>query len=446
MKSKKQDPQSSIFAIPLDKLVPEDHVLRILADLIDWSGIEEQWDSIFESKNGGPGTGRPATRPRLVASIMLLQDLYGFSDKKMLTFWSDLPAFQYFSGEINFIPKEPFDASTLVKWRKRVAKKGANELLKLTLEVALTAGAIKESSLKKVIVDTTVMEKNIAHPKECELREKGRETIVRTGRNIGLNITHTHAREGHKLLLSSQRIRPKDKQKKEKNEKIKNAQDVLLDKLIRDVKNKLEKTEEVENSEKLQEAIHTVERLCFPDRCKNEKRPFSIHEPDVRFIKKGEGYQNLYLGNKVSIATTHKEGFVVEIETLEGNPHDGHTLSDAIKRTFQNTKVKVLEAVVDRGYVGHGVTDVTVNMSTDKKNIPNKLRKTLNRRTLVEAMIGHMKNEGRLDICPLQGIEGSNFHAILCGCAQNLRLLINYLKKEIERFIPVPPPEDSKHA
>lgn len=72
----------------------------------------------------------------------------------------------------------------------------------------------------------------------------------------------------------------------------------------------------------------------------------------------------------MSVATTHKEGFVVDISVLEGNPHDGHTLKEAIERTIENTNVKVKEATVDRGYVGHGVTDVIVNMSTDKKDIP----------------------------------------------------------------------------
>lgn len=79
----------------------------------------------------------------------------------------------------------------------------------------------------------------------------------------------------------------------------------------------------------------------------------------------------------MSFATTHKEGFVVDISVLEGNPHDGHTLKKAIERTIQNTNVKVKEATVDRGYVGHGVTDVIVNISTDKKDIPENFGKLL---------------------------------------------------------------------
>ena len=446
MKSKRQERQFSFYDVSLDKLIPKSHVLRALSDLIDWTSIEEKWDKLFEAEDGSAGTGRPATHPRLIASLMLLQDLFGYSDKALLAHWRDMPVFQYFSGEIKYTPKEPIDQSTLVRWRQRVAKNGANDLLKLTLEIALKAGAIKRASLKKVIVDTTVMGKNIAYPKDFALREKGHKALVRNARKDGLTIVRTYARKGRKLFNSAQCIRPKDKQKKEKYEKIINSQNEIIDKLLRDIRNEAKKIQDFKISEKLQKTIDTVERLCFPERCENEKKPCSIHEPDVRFIRKGDGPQNLHLGNKVSVTTTHKEGLVVDMEALEGNPHDGHTLRDAIDRTFQNTNVKVMEATVDRGYKGHGVTDVIVNMSTNKQDIPNKLRKTLNRRTLVEATIGHMKNEGRLRICPLQGIEGSKFHATMCGCAKNLRLIINYLDNKLAKVKPIPPPKIPKPA
>ena len=79
----------------------------------------------------------------------------------------------------------------------------------------------------------------------------------------------------------------KRKDKKEKYEDIKKSQDAILDKLIKDIRNKSKKIEGFIFSKKLQTVIHTVERLSFPERCEGEKRPYSIHEPDVRCIKKG---------------------------------------------------------------------------------------------------------------------------------------------------------------
>ena len=97
----------------LNRLVPEQEPLRILADLIDWAEIEQNWDNMFEEKESSAGTARPATRPRLVASVMLLQNISKFSDSQIVPFWSQMPVFQYFSGEFEFKHEKPFDETTL---------------------------------------------------------------------------------------------------------------------------------------------------------------------------------------------------------------------------------------------------------------------------------------------------------------------------------------------
>ncbi len=55
-------------------------------------------------------------------------------------------------------------------------------------------------------------------------------------------------------------------------------------------------------------------------------------------------------------------------------------------------------------------------------------KKRLRRRSMEEAMIGHMKNKGRLERCPLKGKDGDAIHALPCGIGRgglqyNLRLL-----------------------
>jgi IS5 family transposase len=39
-----------------------------------------------------------------------------------------------------------------------------------------------------------------------------------------------------------------------------------------------------------------------------------------------------------------------------------------------------------------------------------------------------MKTDGRLARCPLKGVLGDAFHAVLCGAGHYLRLLVNKLK------------------
>jgi transposase, IS5 family len=52
-------------------------------------------------------------------------------------------------------------------------------LLAETIEAAKRAGVIKASSVKRVIVDTTVMQKAIAHPTDSRLLERCREHLVK---------------------------------------------------------------------------------------------------------------------------------------------------------------------------------------------------------------------------------------------------------------------------
>jgi IS5 family transposase len=50
--------------------------------------------------------------------------------------------------------------SSLTRWRMRLGNAGVEELLAETIEAAKRAGVIKAARVKRVIVGTTVMEKN----------------------------------------------------------------------------------------------------------------------------------------------------------------------------------------------------------------------------------------------------------------------------------------------
>lgn len=61
----------------------------------------------------------------------------------------------------------PIDPTSLTRWRKRIGEEGVEWLLIKTIEAGRKSGAVESWSLEQVAVDTTVMEKNIAHPTDC---------------------------------------------------------------------------------------------------------------------------------------------------------------------------------------------------------------------------------------------------------------------------------------
>jgi Transposase domain (DUF772). len=84
------------------------------------------------------------------------------------------PYYQYFCGGEFFGHTVPFHPTSQIKWRKRIGEAGCEELLAATIDAALKLKVIQPSSLKSVVVDSTVQEKNITHPTDSKRYEKGR--------------------------------------------------------------------------------------------------------------------------------------------------------------------------------------------------------------------------------------------------------------------------------
>lgn len=175
--------QDDLLRPRLVDLLDPRHELVKLADLIDWDFFERERAGFFPSHRG-----RPATSPRLVAGLMYLQHAFKLSDEAVVARWVENPYYQHFTGETFFQHRPPIDPSSLVRWRKRIGEEGVEWMLtkseedlerprwgvSLTNEAGRASGAVDDTNLKQVAVDTTVMEKNIAHPTDARLYERAR--------------------------------------------------------------------------------------------------------------------------------------------------------------------------------------------------------------------------------------------------------------------------------
>jgi IS5 family transposase len=64
-------------------------------------------------------------------------------------------------------------------------EEGVEWLLTKTIRAGQKSCAIDEDSVKGVAVDTTVMEKNIAHPTDARLYERSRDQLVALAQEAG---------------------------------------------------------------------------------------------------------------------------------------------------------------------------------------------------------------------------------------------------------------------
>jgi IS5 family transposase len=111
----------------------------------------------------------------------------------------------------------------------------------------------------------------------------------------------------------------------------------------------------------------------------------------------------------------------------------GHKI--ILTATEKVAQVKIDSATVDRGYKGHDIESdpnrnhTKVFISGQRRGLTAALKKQLKRRSAIEPMIGHMKQEGKLGLCRLKGIIGDQINAVMTGVGHNLRLILNHIRK-----------------
>lgn len=123
------------------------------------------------------------------------------------------------------------------------------------------------------------------------------------------------------------------------------------------------------------------------------------------------------------------------MRSLPGNPYDGHTLLPALMQVEILTQRQPKEVFVDLGYRGATISSgIKVYHRKLRRGITARLKRDIRRRSAIEPTIGHMKNDGRLRKNWLKGTAGDAFHAILCGCGHNLRMILRKLRLLLTLF------------
>ena len=197
--------------------------------------------------------------------------------------------------------------------------------------------------------------------------------------------------------------------------------------VMRDIQRQLAGIADAALRQRIEVEIALVDRL-LRQKPKDKGKLYALHEPEVDCISKGKARVRYEFGTKVSVATTHKEGFVVGMRSMPGNPYDGHTLREALEQVEILTDTRPKRAFVDRGYRGHGVTTTAVHIAGSRRGLTPSLQRDLRRRSAIEPVIGHMKTDGRLARCALKGTLGDALHAVLCGCGHNIRMILAHLR------------------
>ena len=397
-------------------LVSHEHPLYQLAEAIDWTRFEAELGPLYAED-----VGRPGLPTRLMVGLHYLKYLFDESDESVVARWVENPYWQFFCGRTYFEHEVPCHPTSLVKWRRRLGAAGVEKLLTETLSTAKRKGALGEREIKRVNVDTTVQEKAVAFPTDARLYHKARRALVRAARTAGLNLRQTYVRLGKQALARQGRYAQARQMKRARRETKRLRQ--YLGRVIRDIRRKCPKPVPA-----LKALLERSERI-FRQQRHDSPKLYSVHAPEVECIAKGKAHKPYEFGCKVAIVTTSRSNWIVGVEAIHENPYDGATLSPALSQVERLTAVRPEEAFVDRGFKGaaHHPADVAVYIS-GRKRLTRTLKSMLRRRSAIEPVIGHLKQEHGMERNHLLGQEGDRINALLTGCGFNLRKLWHFFK------------------
>jgi transposase, IS5 family len=441
----------SFFASRLEAMIDMRHPLAVLGTRLPWSSIEASLLPLFAHKDRsgkavtdedlfGPSTqlvgvgvsrvGRPRLPIRLMVSLLYLKHAYNLSDEEVVERWSENVVWQFFSGGEYYEPRLPCDATQIGRFRRVLGEAGVEQLLKTTIQTAVAVKAVRAAEFERVIVDTTVQEKAVAHPTDSRLLEVARGKIVGLAKAAGIELKQTFEHEAKDLRRKAggyahakqfKRLRP-----------VERRQRTILGRVMRDVQRKMSPLAQAAK-DTLNGWLQRAERIRTQRR-HDKNKLYALHAPEVECISKGKARNPYEFGVKVSLAIAHKSGLILGARAFPGNPYDGHTLAAQMEQTtilLEDLSVKPQTAICDLGYRGvDDTTPVAIIHRGRYKTMSAQHRSWLKRRQAIEPTIGHTKHDHGMSRCWLKGSEGDALHAVLCAAGFNIRWLLRAIARK----------------
>ena len=203
---KRTSKQLSMFS-SLEDMLSHEHPLFQLSNKINWESFENAFSPLYCSTNG-----RPAHPIRLMCGLLILKHLRNVSDEMVVFQWSENAYYQYFCGGLEFMPKQPCDASELVHFRNRIGEEGMELILAESIRV--NTDHDNEDHFDTAFIDSTVQEKNITYPTDAKLHKKIIKNVLKIVHDKSLPLRQSYTRT-LKGIYRSQRFRnhPKNRKK-----------------------------------------------------------------------------------------------------------------------------------------------------------------------------------------------------------------------------------------
>jgi len=406
--------QLSLFS-SLEDMLNHNHPLYKLANKINWRRFEEAFSPLYCRTNG-----RPAHPIRLMCGLLILKHLRNVSDESVVLQWSENAYYQYFCGQLEFLPKEPCEASDLVHFRNRIGEAGMEVILSESIRVNTEND--DEDHFNTAFIDSTVQEKNITYPTDAKLHKKIIKRVLKIVREKKLPLRQSYQRT-LKAISRDQRFRNRPGNHK-KAVKADRRLRTIAGRLVRELDRNLP---DKKGYEKMFELFYKV----LLQKRNGRDKTYSLHEPEVQCISKGKEHKKYEFGNKASFIRS-LSGIILAAVSFR-NEYDGHTIEATLQQTERMTGRRIENLAGDRGYRGTkqvGTTKILIPQAPKDKDSyyqKRKKHKLFCKRAGIEPTIGHLKSDYRLSRNFYKGVKGDAINIMLAAAAYNFKRAMNAL-------------------
>ena len=428
-----------------DRLNPNHELLRA-AELIDWDSLQEALSKYYSP------LGRSGKPIRLMVGLHILKHRFNCSDERAVEELHENAYWQCFCGFETFQTAILLEATSLVKFRNRLGAEGMKQIEAVLLRTWGQMGLVKT---KKIAADTTAQPKNIAYPTDVDLLHRIREKIVQKVKRVREEVTlrkpfRPFHRVSKGVVLGIKKFYRTDPEKRVKaTQKLR----AIVTQVIHQA-NRVVHTLYVRKRKDLARPLQQLTSLGFKiveqtgdvlQGRKPKRRVYSLHEPEVAAIRKGKSHPDCEFGSVVSLAL-NEDGLVLGHQEYQRNVADAKTLDPLLRVVQINTGVIPQEISADRGFsrpwskeqrwCRHlGVKRLAIPRK-GKRQHPDRrapwFRRAIRRRVAVEPVIGHLKQDHRMNRCRYKGWVGDTANVAWASLAWNTKKLVflSWLKEE----------------
>ena len=394
---KPKSPQESFYGSYLyDRIVPIDHLLRRINQVVDFSFAAE----ILKDRYN-PAIGRPAEDPEFLLRLCLLQYLYGDSDRQVVENARLNLAYKYFLGLA--VDAEVPDYTTVSYFRaQRLGEEKFRQVFDRVTQQCIDKGLVKG---KRQIIDSTPVIANISLSSLSGLVRKCRENVLKT---VAKQDSKIAEKLGAKELQKAGTV--KFDSTGEALQKEIEAAGELLDSVTTELKVK-----KIKPTEELQKDLGLLEK-AVADRGEHAKdKLISPVDPDARTGKKAG---TTWPGYKAHIVMEEESGIITGVETTPANATDGSQLQPLLEEQEEVHSLRPQELTADKAYDwGENLESLAIN-----KTIANiALTKQVNPRSAgyfaVDDFLYDPENIKLM--CPAGHISTNRYKEILNGYPPN---------------------------